>query len=325
MRVRGLDAIPAELPAIRAAREVDGRERFFRKLREAAATMLHEACSYALVSPEKLAAAHAVPATVVLQNPLHSERSVLRTCLLPSLLDNLALARRRGERDARLFTVGRVFVPSNEALPSEPMRFCAVLAGDRTAWLSRSEPLTIWDALGIAEAVVDRATGHRVSAKAAPSPRFHPRASGELFVGEARVGSFGQLHPVVADAFEVGREALVIDLDAEALFALPARSEAIAPLPRFPANFRDLALLVPETVAAGDLVDAIRSAAGALAKDVVLFDRYLGAHVPAGHASLAFRVLYRSDDRSLTDAEVDERHGAVVTDVHSRFGVAQRA
>jgi phenylalanyl-tRNA synthetase beta chain len=326
MRVRGFDVIPAELPAIRPAREVDGREHFFRRLREAAVgASLHEACCYALLSPEKLASANAPEATVVLQNPLHSERSVLRTSLMPGLLDNVSLARRKGERDARMFTVGRVFLQGEGALPAEPMRFCAVLAGERAAWLTKSEPLTVWDVVGLAESVVDRATGHRVVAKAAAHDAFHPRASGDLLVGAACVGRFGQLHPAVADAFEVGRETLVLELDVEALLALPARNEAIQSLPRFPANYRDVALVVPSTVAAGTLVEAIRDAAGALAKDVVLFDRYLGAHIPEGHASLAFRVMYRADERSLTDAEVDERHGAVLKTVHERFGVAQRA
>lgn len=326
IRVRGFDAIPAELPAIRPAREVDGRERFFRRLREAAVgASLHEACCYALLSPEKLAAAKAPAATVVLQNPLHSERSVLRTSLIPGLLDNVALARRKGERDARIFTVGRVFLAGEGALPAEPMRFCAVLAGERSSWLTKSEALTVWDALGLAEGVVDRATGHRVTAKPAAHEAFHPRACGDLFVGEVLVGRFGQLHPRVADAFDVGRETLVVEFDVEALYALPSRSEAIASLPRFPANYRDVALVVPETVAAGTLAAAIREAAGSLAKDVVLFDRYLGSSIPEGHASLAFRVLYRADERSLTDAEVDERHGAVLKTVHERFGVAQRA
>lgn len=326
IRVRGFDAIPAELPAIRPAREVDGRERFFRRLREAAVgASLYEACCYALLSPEKLAAVKAPAATVTLQNPLHSERSVLRTSLLPGLLDNVALARRKGEREARLFTVGRVFLPGEAALPAEPMRFCAVLAGERATWLAKGEALTVWDALGLAESVIDRALGQRVTSTPSHHEAFHPRASGDLFAGDVLVGRFGQLHPSVADAFEVGRETLVVELDVEALYGLPTRSEAIASLPRFPANYRDVALVVPETVAAGTLAIAIREAAGSLAKDVVLFDRYLGASIPEGHASLAFRVLYRSDDRSLTDAEVDERHGDVLKAVHARFGVAQRA
>lgn len=297
-----------------------------RNLREAAVgASLHEACCYALLSPEKLAAAKAPAAHVVLQNPLHSERSVLRTSLLPGLLDNIALARRKGERDARIFTVGRVFLPGDGAMPAEPIRFCAVLAGERAAWLTRNEPLTVWDALGLAEGVIDRALGVRVSAKPAAHDALHPRASGDLFVGDACVGRFGQLHPRVADAFEVGRETLVVEFDVEALHALPARNEAIAALPRFPPNYRDLALVVPEAVAAGTLVEAIRTVAGDLAKDVVLFDRYRGAHVPEGHASLAFRVLYMHDERSLTDAEVDGRHGDVLASLHARFGVAQRA
>ncbi len=326
MRVRGFDVIPAELPSIRPAREVDGREYAVRRLREGAVgAALFEACCYALVSPEKLAAAKAPAATVVIQNPLHSERSVLRTSLLPGLLDNVSLARRKGERDARIFTVGRVFLPGEGVLPAEPMRFCAVLAGERAAWLTKSEPLTVWDATGLAEAVIDRATGHRVTVKSALHEAFHPRASGDLFVGDVAIGRFGQLHPRVADAFDVGRETLVVELDVEALLALPIRSEAITSLPRFPANYRDLALLVPSSVPAGTLVDAIREAAGDLAKDVVLFDRYTGANIPEGHASLAFRVVYRADERSLTDAEVDERHAAVVKVTHDRFGVTQRA
>ena len=326
MRVRGFDAIPAELPAIRPAAEVDGRERFFRRLREAAVgASLYEACCYALTSPEKLSAAKAPPAIVVLQNPLHSERSVLRTSLLPALLDNLAMARRKGERDARMFTVGRVFLQGSGDLPAEPMRFCAVLSGGVSAWLTKGDNVTVWDAIGLAESVIDRTTGHRVTVQARVHDVFHPRASGDLVIGEVVVGRFGQLHPLVADAFDVGRETLILELDGEALCALPALHEAILPLPRFPANYRDVALVVPSAVAAGTLVTAIREAAGTLAKGVELFDRYTGTPIPEGHASLAFRVVYRADERSLTDAEVDERHGSVLKVIHERFGVAQRA
>jgi phenylalanyl-tRNA synthetase beta chain len=103
--------------------------------------------------------------------------------------------------------------------------------------------------------------------------------------------------------------------------ALPAFRE----IPRFPPSRRDLALVLADNVPAGEVLAAIRGAAGPLAEQVELFDRFVGGSIPKDHASLAFRVVYRAADRTLTDAEVDERHAQVVSEMQRRFGAQLRA
>jgi phenylalanyl-tRNA synthetase beta chain len=98
-----------------------------------------------------------------------------------------------------------------------------------------------------------------------------------------------------------------------------------APIPRFPASTRDVALVVHDDVPAGEVLDAVRVAAGALAEQISLFDRFAGGPVPKDHTSLAFRVIYRAEGRTLTDAEVDAQHAQVIAAVAQRFGATLRA
>ena len=113
---------------------------------------------------------------------------------------------------------------------------------------------------------------------------------------------------------------MAVEIDLLALQACAAAARSSAAIPRFPASTRDLALVVQDAVPAGEVEQAVREAAGDLAEHVALFDRFVGGSVPAGHASLALHVVYRAADRTLTDAEVDQRHAAVVTEVQRRFG-----
>jgi len=132
------------------------------------------------------------------------------------------------------------------------------------------------------------------------------------------------LHPDVADRFGLEPGVVVVELDLEALGRLGAVRPRFAPIPRFPASTRDLSVLVSDAVLAGDVLGAVRSAAGTLAEEVSLFDRFKDPPVPPKHTSFAFRVVYRALDRTLTDAEVDAQHARVVAEVGARFGATLR-
>ena len=342
-RVRGYDAIPTTLPAVRPSRDAAPRESLARRARQAGVGMgLGEAITYSFVSPGDLAAVGAPVAAVVLRNPMSVDQSVMRTSLLPGLLRALAHARRHGERDAQLFSVGPVFLAPpqlpdalearDEAaaaeLPEERLAFAAVLVGERAAWLSRPQGVDVWDAKGIAEGLTQRMLSREATLVSIPEgerPRaLHPRGAAWIDVAGKRVGSLGPLHPDVAQAFEVGEGAIVVELDLEALQAVGAQAIRFASLPRFPASTRDLAIVVRDDVPAGEVEHAARDAAGDLAEEVSLFDRFVGGSVPSGHASLALHVVYRAPDRTLTDADVDARHAQVLAAVEKRFGASLR-
>ncbi len=330
-RVRGYENIPTALPAIRASRDAGPRQALARRAREAAVGCgLSEAITYAFVSPADLEAVGAPPATVTLRNPLRDDQAVMRTSLLPGLLRSLSHAERHGQRDAKIFTVGALFLPAGEdGLPEERAALTAVVLGDRASWLSKPQSTDVWDAKGIAEALVFRLLRREVAIgvpSEAERPRvLHPRGAAWIEAGGVRVGSFGLLHPDVADAFEIAGPAVVVDLDLAAIEAAGAPRLRFSALPRFPSSTRDLAVVVAADVAAGEVERAVREVAGDLAEQVVLFDRFVGGAVPANHASLAVHVVYRAADRTLTDAEVDARHAQVLSAVEKRFGATLRS
>ncbi len=153
---------------------------------------------------------------------------------------------------------------------------------------------------------------------------LHPRGAAWIEADGKRVGALGPLHPQVVDAFDLGEGAMVVELDLAALAGVGARPPSFVSLPRFPASTRDIALIVRDDVAAGDVERAVREAAGDLAEHTALFDRFVGGAVPTGHASLALHVVYRAPDRTLTDGEVDQRHASVLAELEKRFDAQLR-
>jgi phenylalanyl-tRNA synthetase beta chain len=336
IRVYGIDAVPAQLPAIRASRDVGGREELARRARDAAVAVgLSEAITYSFTSARALEALGAPKPTVLLKNPLGEHHAVMRTTLLAGLLEAVANARRHGENDVREFTIGPVFLaakPGGDGLPDEQLRIGVVLAGDRPGWLEKPQALDAWDAKGYAVALAQRLAGGPVTVDVVPAtreeaaasaPHLHPRGAAFLLAGGKRVGSFGPLHPDVVEALATGGEVLVIEMDLEPFVLGPALPQYAA-VPRFPASTRDAAFVVKDAIRAGELESAVRAAAGPLAEGVRLFDRFVGGQVPAGCASLAFHVVYRAPDRTLTDAEVDAAHANVVKAVGEAFGATLR-
>ena len=337
-RVRGLDAIPSVLPAIlpqppRETHALEGRVR-----RAAVELGLSEALTFGFVSPRELEAVRAEPATFKLLNPLSEERSVMRTSLLPGLLEAITRAHRHGEQGARLFTIGARFLPPVEGeLPDEVPSFAAILAGEQETYLGKPRLADVWDAKGIATELVERVTNRKAevvpfAAESRPA-HLHPRGAAQILVDGTPVGSLGPLHPDVIDALDVGMPAVhVIELDLRSLGKLGKRVPQFVPIPRLPAITRDLALVVHEDVAAGEVEKVIREAAGELCESVRIFDLFRGGSLPKDHKSLAFRVVYRdpkaatkpTEARTLTDREVDERHAAVVEAARKHFGAELR-
>jgi phenylalanyl-tRNA synthetase beta chain len=338
VRVRGMDAVPGVLPAMKPTDDAGPREALFRRARQAGVSVgLSEALLFGFTSSAELAAIAAPKPVVELANPLSAQRDVMRTSLLVDLLAAVRRSRSRGDGNARLFATGSVFVAPESghlarraqedfALPHEKPMLAAVLAGERPAHLAKPQPFDVWDAKGLAEALVQRLSRRTPTVrKDAAIPHLHPRGAAAIYVDNTRIGSLGPLHPDAVDALDLGGEVMVVELDLEALEALGPALPRYAPIPRFPPATRDIALVVKETVPAGEVEAAVRTAAGPLAERVELFDRFTGGSLPEGHVSLAFHVIYRATDRTLTDAEVDASHQKVVAEVRARFGAALRA
>jgi phenylalanyl-tRNA synthetase beta chain len=311
--------------------------------------------TYAFVSEEDLAAIHAPAPVVRIKNPLSEDRQVLRTSLLPGLLDALKRARRRGETGARLFSVGTRFLPplveqaaaaqrarprlpgDALALPSERPSFAAVIAGPRADYLALKPPeLDVYDAKGIAIELVERLTGRRASVEplgATEGTRhLHPRGAAAVLLAGKRVGVFGPLHPHIVERLDLGGSALVIEVDLEALEAVGKLIPRFVPIPKLPAVSRDISLVVHEHVPAGQVLELIREAAGELCESVELQAVFSEGSVPKEHRSLTYRLVYRDpkastdadNARTLTDNEVDQQQARVLAIAEQKLGATLR-
>jgi len=334
LRTEGFPKVPTSIPHVRPSAEGTPQDvRFVRATRIVAAVAgLNEAVSYSFVAPHELAAARAPRATVLLENPLSEERSVMRTSLLPGLAAAVRRATRRQVDRVTLFELGNIFLSGGE-LPNEERRLAFLLAGPREAWIGDGEPFDFYDGKGFVESIVRplclNAPNLTIDdALDEAAPWLHPRRRAAVSVGDPAIplGSIGELHPDVADALELDGRAIYGDLSVDALFR--ARQAVGDPqasaLPRFPAVRRDIALELDETLSAGTVADAIREAGGGLVEEVRLFDLYRGAQVAAGKRSLAFRVTYRDLTSTLTDKKVDKAHAKVEKAVKGQFGAQVR-
>jgi len=309
-RVYGYDRVPATLPGRRHERWTPATPSLDRRLDAVrdvlAGAGFTETWNPALVSGRKLEALRIAAHAMRVSNPLSDDMDTLRTSLLPSLIEAMALNRDRGRPDIRIHEIAEAYLARvgehNSAQPEEPLRLAAVASAGETADEGR-------DAVYRLKAVLDGC----IAAMTAP-PCIYDRASTELFhpgrcaavmLDGRQLGYIGELHPTVAAGAGIDGRVVAFEIDVEPVVAA-SRIPRAQPLPRFPGVQRDLAAIVEDTVAAGVLHAAIKELAGDLLEHVHAFDEYRGAQVPEGHKSIAFTLTFRSPERTLTDAEVDK-------------------
>jgi len=334
-RMRGYDRLEARLIRVSADNaKARPRPAAVRAVRRAAlAAGLHEALTHGLVTSKLLEQARAPEADVRLVNPISEERAVLRSSLLPGLLLAVQRSERRGDRRVRLFELSRVYAGANtiaagEVPVRESLSFCAVMAGPRDRWLGSEEQVDFWDVKGALLAMgqvlgmtlrIERGEGF-----VAPG-HLHPQRSADVWLGDVRLGSLGELHPDVTDAFELRAPAMVISMDGEQLVAsVQTRAPVqVQPMPRFPSVERDLALIVDDAIQAAQVAQLI-AASSPLIEAVALFDLYRGKPIAEGKKSLAFRIAYRDPEATLTDAKVEALHQAALKQASEAFGAELR-
>ncbi|NJC89216.1 MAG: phenylalanine--tRNA ligase subunit beta [Desulfuromonas sp.] len=266
--------------------------------------------------------------SVQLLNPLTEDQAVMRTTLVPSLLETAArnIAYRTG--DLALFELRPVFQPvAGEELPRESLRLTALLSGRREpeGWAQQPAVCDFFDIKGVVE---DLLGGLNVGEARWPAEHgelfYHPGKSCAVDAGGTRLGTLGEIHPEVLRIFDIPQPVYLLDLDAEALFAAAGKHPGFRPLSRYPDVERDSALLVDEDVSAQQVLDALRQVRLKDLESIVLFDVYRGSSLPAGKKSLAIRARYRALDRTLTDEIVQGLHGKLVQALQKSLGAELR-
>ncbi len=287
-----------------------------------------EVITYRLTAPEREARMYPegqAPAReyVRLVNPISQDRRVLRTELLPGILEVAEANARFVERQA-LFEIGPVFWPrEGELLPAEPKRLALLLTGPREEpfWAgSDRESMDFYDLKGRLEALF-RALKMEVTFEPGEHPALHPGKRARILLQGEAIGEMGELHPLAGRHYDHFRHPLIVaELDAEAIIQAMQEAFPIEPISQYPPVIEDLAFIVDQDIPAQKVVDAIREAGRPYVVRVVLFDVYTGPGIPAGKRSLAFRVTYQAQDRTLTDKQVGKIRERIVRHVAKTLG-----
>ncbi len=334
-RLKGYDNIPVTMPASRMiCHRPPQHWTAVRRLRDyLVGSGFSETISYSFVSAGlwdkiQLAADDSRRHTVQVLNPLTEEQAVMRTTLVPSLLEIASRNIAYRNSDLRLFEVRPVFQPiAGEELPEEKMRLTAVLCGSRDpeGWAQGKGAVDFFDLKGVAEGILSAFNISGVKWDAEQSEAFlHPGKSCTLRTRKEVLGTLGEVHPRVLENFEIDSPVYVLDLDLGALFGLSVEHMGFHPLSKFPDVYRDSAFLIDEGVSAGDLFDALKGIKVKNVEDVVLFDLYRGKGVPEGKKSFAIRVRYRSLEKTLTDEEIQSLHGKITRTIENKLGAEIR-
>jgi phenylalanyl-tRNA synthetase beta chain len=325
-RVYGYDRFCDTLPAQSAMGCLSAETALTRQLRDACrAAGLTELIHYTLVKPGSAG-------QICLVNPLFAEYSALRTEVLPALIDAFAYNLQQGNGPLNGFEIGRVFWQEGEAL-KERDEIAGILGGDPIGghWTNsgKARPMSWFEAKGVLDSIFQR-LGVSVQYQADSSDaRLHPGRTAALRLQGKALGFFGQLHPQLCREKDLPDEVYVFQFDLGVL--LGALAQPSLQVPRFksfssyPASDRDLAFFAPTTTAVAELEKVMGKAGGKLLESVQVFDEYRGENVPDGQRSLAFRLVYRAGDRTLTDKEVDEAHQSVRNAIVKQFGVVLRS
>ncbi len=261
---------------------------------------------------------------VALQNPMSEDHSVLRTMVLGSLLDATKHNVARGNADLRLIEQGAVYVlAESQQLPHEHRALGAVLHGRMSApsWGDEvpPKPVDFFAAKGLLAATLDTL---RVewSVRAEAQPFLHPGRSATVLAGEDVIGWVGELHPLVARAWELDGAVAAFELDLDRTVAHAIAVPYFEDLTSFPPVRQDLAVIVAEDVAADDVLGAVRGAGGKLLQAVRVFDVYRGAQVGQGRKSLALALTFQAPDRTLSDEDVAPVRDKVVAALGKQVG-----
>lgn len=298
---------------------------------------LQETISYRLIAREREAmlVPPGLPSSlpdveyVELANPVSPERASLRHTLLISLLENARNNARFTDR-IHLFEIGSVYLPrKDETLPDEPRHVGILMMGPRTpqTWSDKRAAgnVDFFDLKGVVEGLLDGLHIHSASYRRAEHTSFHPGRSAALVIEGREVGVFGELHPLVARAFDLtGAPVLAAEFDLDVLLSFVRTMYEVAPLPVTPPVLQDIALVVRNEVTAADVESVIWKAGGNLLKGVRLFDVYQGDPIPEGHKSLAYSLTYQTNERTLRDEDVAGVHKKIVKAAERELGAKLR-
>lgn len=295
---------------------------------------LMEVITYSFINPRHLdllglPAEHPLRDTVTVKNPLSEEQGVMRTTILPGLLSTVIKNLNKRNKNIKIFEMGKVYFsagfPKRE-LPQEKMVLGAAVTGSaEKTWSSGEEAYDFFYLKGIMEGLF-KGLGitNTKLLRVMDVSWLHPGRGVKVYIGERECGFLGEIHPLVLENYGIDQRVIAFSLDVDILSEEATEKIVYRQLPKFPSVSRDLAVVVPEDIDAGEVEGLIRDTAGQMLKHIRLFDLYRGKQIAEGHKSLAYSLTWQSEERTLTDEEIRPLHQAIEEILNENFGAGLR-
>lgn len=282
----------------------------------------NQSISYSFVSPKvfdkiRLPKDHELRKVITIKNPLGEDFSIMRTTSIPSMMESLQRNYSRNNEVVRLFEVGRVYLPNADSakLPEERNMVTIGMYGEADYLDIKGAVELLVESLGIIGSSYVRESSN---------PAFHPGKTAALYVKKEFCGILGEIHPDTRDNYEVGERCFIAEINLDILYSIANLDKKYKALPKFPAVTRDIALLVDDEIMVQQIQDIIKKQGGNMVESIKLFDVYKGKQIPEGKKSIAYSLVYRLENKTLTDNEVNKVHDKILRSLEYQLGAQLR-
>jgi phenylalanyl-tRNA synthetase beta chain len=314
-RIYGYDRIPVRTQSggkLLVSR--NPREEFTAKVRQSLITQGYfEVVANSIVDPKQMRILDPAASGVEILNPISEDLKWLRPSLIAGLLNVVRENISHQVRNVKVFEAGTVFQPVANQVPIETQSLALALSGSDLGenWTFHPGEFTFHDLQGGLECV-EALTDAKIAYTPAEHPAFDSKCCFDLWLGDDRLGVCGKMETGILRAFGIKTDVFVAEVNLDVLLAKRANIKTYRQLPRFPTSERDMAIVVDETVPCYALLDCIRRGADQTLKDVIVFDMYRGKQIEVGMKSLAFRLVFQDESKTLTDAEIESVYNRIV-------------
>lgn len=264
---------------------------------------------------------------VSISNPLSQNECLLRTTLIPALINNLIYNLDRGMKDIRIFEISKVFIKKGQSLPDEIQMFAGAYYKEKMPSLWKEDASGFYIVKGAIQTIFEELKISNYHFSPSSEPFLHKGQSADIFVEDLLVGFSGVLSPEIIEKLGLKKQKpdiCLFEINLEKLFSKVTDSIQYKSIPRFPSVERDIAIIVDNDLPSIKIKELISSFSTELIEKVSIFDYFKGGNIPEGKKSLAFNIVYRAKDRTLTDEEVESHHTALVKYLIEQTGAELR-
>ncbi len=323
-RLYGYDNIPSKLMDTTFTQGVISERQKIKNIAKDNLTAqgLYEVLTYSFVSPGvfdkiNLAKGDHKRKAITLINPLGEEQSIMRTTIIPNMLELIGRNYNRKIEEGSFFEISKVYIAQSlplTGLPDEKDTLTIGMYGN----------YDFYDLKGIIENLLFCLNIQHYKILPSKHDTLHPGKTAALWINNIEIGFFGEVHPFVLNNYDIPAKTYIAELDFEKIFAKVNLNRIFVPLPRFPSIERDIAIVIANEVSSGQIEDIIKNKGGKLIERIELFDVYKGSQIEEGYKSLAFRLVYRSNEKTLTEDDITKVHNRIINSLTNQVGAILR-